>query len=469
MMARMDLEPPRTSAALRQRHWGTVYRPFFASCDLVASAPGVFFWAGEHSILNGGLAICQHAPLRAYVGLSFRPRVPTDVHTVDFSKDPQDHLWYEPAEDNFFAFPWSRKFPQNEVGATGSLETALNEPTRRLDRRLLKRLETNRPKLVCRILTLSELRTGSGANWSGAFATALAGVLALASEDDWPAGEATLARQLRSLGRLSTKRPVSNADRPRLARVWALNDRALEFESILHSPPWKTADDPSRWKNASGYGTLCSLVPEALPLVYFLRRPGDSVASDQYSCRCLLDAEARDLFGITYGLMSSGQMRSTWEAIDRVEAEADPEEWQDTLARAKEWAADAWEPPPIEENKPSLRAGLQVRVTEVWDALRKMGTPQRENTHSDGSPVTHLARLLREVQGGLTQLGLDWSQGYVVASEFYAEAMEHGIFDEAAIKLTGGGRGGELVFMLPSKWSEGETRGVPPLPWTGFD
>lgn len=52
-----------------QAKFPEVYREFFSKCPIVVSAPGDFFWSGEHSILYGGLAIKQHLPLRVYVGL----------------------------------------------------------------------------------------------------------------------------------------------------------------------------------------------------------------------------------------------------------------------------------------------------------------------------------------------------------------------------------------------------------------
>ncbi len=56
------------SRALQETH-PDVYRAFFAQNDLVVSAPGSFYWFGDHADRYGELGIKQKVPLRGYVGL----------------------------------------------------------------------------------------------------------------------------------------------------------------------------------------------------------------------------------------------------------------------------------------------------------------------------------------------------------------------------------------------------------------
>src|SRR3989344_3663057 len=46
-----------------------VYRDFFNTCEVVVSAPLVFLWAGEYTVLNGAWALLQKVPLRVFVGI----------------------------------------------------------------------------------------------------------------------------------------------------------------------------------------------------------------------------------------------------------------------------------------------------------------------------------------------------------------------------------------------------------------
>ena len=43
---------------------------FFSDCPLVVRAPGSFYWAGEHAVVYGQLAVQQPIPLYAYVGVA---------------------------------------------------------------------------------------------------------------------------------------------------------------------------------------------------------------------------------------------------------------------------------------------------------------------------------------------------------------------------------------------------------------
>jgi mevalonate kinase len=46
-----------------------IYQDLFSRCFLVTSAPGTFWWSGEYGVRWGGMAITQKIPLRTYIGL----------------------------------------------------------------------------------------------------------------------------------------------------------------------------------------------------------------------------------------------------------------------------------------------------------------------------------------------------------------------------------------------------------------
>ncbi len=65
-----------------QQIFPAIFGDLFSKCPIVASAPGDFFWAGEHGILYGGLGIAQHVPLRSYMGL--KPNSANCFRLVEF-------------------------------------------------------------------------------------------------------------------------------------------------------------------------------------------------------------------------------------------------------------------------------------------------------------------------------------------------------------------------------------------------
>lgn len=108
------------STSIAQHH-PAIYREVLGSCQWVGSAPGVSMYAGEHSVLSGGLSICQQVPLRVYVGLEY-------LHPGDFtlepSNKPEDHREFvyptkEHPEGTFRPVSWSSR---GELSGTGEAQ-----------------------------------------------------------------------------------------------------------------------------------------------------------------------------------------------------------------------------------------------------------------------------------------------------------------------------------------------------------
>ena len=59
---------PANSKSLKKTY-PNVYKELFSKCSIVTSAPGSFWWTGEHFVLYGSFGINQKIPLRCNVGL----------------------------------------------------------------------------------------------------------------------------------------------------------------------------------------------------------------------------------------------------------------------------------------------------------------------------------------------------------------------------------------------------------------
>ncbi|MFA5967117.1 MAG: hypothetical protein WC805_01185 [Patescibacteria group bacterium] len=134
----------------------TVYGEFFAKCSLVASAPGDFFWGGEHCILSGGIGITQHIPLRSYAGL--RPADKPGFYLKSF----RHHL--------------PRK---NEFSEINPQSYDFSEMTKLLYQEAIK-ISPQGTFVGYEIYGLSEIPMSCGLNTVGAFSVALATVFFMA-------------------------------------------------------------------------------------------------------------------------------------------------------------------------------------------------------------------------------------------------------------------------------------------------
>ena len=125
-----------------------IYQDLFSKSSVVASAPGAFWWTGEHGVLEGNLAILQKIPRRVYVGIE-----PTSGGEVKIGS----FLTFSSMDKKFIS-----SFIEEPVAT--KLLTYLKEWP-----------EIKMGGIILHIL--SEIPYGRGMNSSGAFAVALATAL----------------------------------------------------------------------------------------------------------------------------------------------------------------------------------------------------------------------------------------------------------------------------------------------------
>lgn len=84
----MKLREPINSRALKEK-FPQVYRDFFSKCQVVASAPHFFTWAGEYIGYWGGVMTMQKLPFRIYVGIENLPSI--EKRELLFAPEPRSY------------------------------------------------------------------------------------------------------------------------------------------------------------------------------------------------------------------------------------------------------------------------------------------------------------------------------------------------------------------------------------------
>src|SRR3989344_8804696 len=131
-----------------QKHFKSLYQDLFSKSTVVTSAPGSFWWTGEHGVLEGNLAILQKIPRR--VDVVIEPTSDGEVKIGSF-------LTFSSMDKKFIS-----SFIEEPV-ATKLLIYLKEWP------------EIKMGGIILHIL--SEIPYGRGMNSSGAFAVALATAL----------------------------------------------------------------------------------------------------------------------------------------------------------------------------------------------------------------------------------------------------------------------------------------------------
>lgn len=438
-----------------------VYQEVLGSCQWVASAPGVFFWAGEHAVLSGGIAVCQQIPLRVYVGLEL-----VDPARQEFDLRPsaqaKDHR--ELVSGNFGNVTWAPSTEKRGVGesrpiASSELSPEMNDVLRRL---------ANELELFgsYEFRSLHELRRAWGSGWSGAFSSALVGALFAATNKIEP-GDAW------------------KADGQRIAEC---NRWAWEFERIFHGG------------FASACATLVGMRSCAAPQLYAMgwRKncpddkssdyskdpqhldeppiPRDQLLADRLSANsvplCADDEwqEYTDRLGLDFGLISSGREKTTATSIGKTTKELEAH-----FRKALATAIERW--PALDVDGPTgpytLRDGPMFRTRQehgglrpvdmrflLMEALAVSGILVTEALASLVSGSTfHLKELaegLDRVAAGLSQMGLGWKEADLVRA-----ALLEALWADSkcvGLKPTGGAHGGYLLFVAPrlcGSWRDG--------------
>lgn len=208
-----------------QETYPDVYRAFFAQNDLVVSAPGSFYWFGDHADRYGELGIKQKVPLRGYVGLRAIP---------GSSWFFGDGLQYVPSDNRF------KKLVRHTPRMIRVAELLTSE-ARRLG------LQKN----YC-VTTITEIPVSCGmASWAG-IAAALATALYLQS------------------GRIT----IADIERWATTPAATLTSPGTAFDLIFRLA-WKI-EALHNADSSSGSAVFTALVNSTLPMVYTTeKRSGD--------------------------------------------------------------------------------------------------------------------------------------------------------------------------------------------------
>jgi len=435
---RSELRMNSVSIWKRNSH---VYNDFFANSEVVASAPGVFFWAGEHVALRGGISICQHVPLRVYVGLE--PLIFANEMLLG------DHFIYNANTDSF-----DSKLESIEIDEEGIMQE-------------IKKLCTFHAlkKAAFKIHVLSELRPAAGCNWSGAFASALATAILFYN--------GKLNRD--ELNRWSEMAAfhLPNEDAFNLCNVFAWH-----IESVIHKG------------KASGYGNFCSLIDTKQPIVYYTEKRGqpgfppidvikdpswekrpsvlDNIRYGGFRFRDKLCKEDVS-YDVILGLIYSGILKNTGRRIEIAEKiEMSLEDARKTIKEIFSsdknlmesfssedlLFADLYSKSTGKEMLSSYYRSLAISGIEVFACLHKLFGAGIDET---GVTLTSLARSVCGIQGNLIQIGQGWYLSDLVYEKIKGVAAGADVEDKCGIKLTGGGGGGMLFFFMPKEGKKSET------------
>lgn len=207
---------PANSESLKE-NFPHIYKEFFTKCPIVVSAPGSFWWTGEHVVVLGNFSISQKIPLRAYVGLE-----PTNTQGMEI----KTLLEYDPEQKKF-----------EDYLQDGSISEKILT--------LLK--EENKGAIAgFRIHVLSEIPLACGMNSSGALSCALAIVHLLATREVNP-------EQISLWKNFKASALINNRDTC-FDRVFR---KAWRFEAVFHGDI------------ASGSTVMALLLDSAYPIIYF--------------------------------------------------------------------------------------------------------------------------------------------------------------------------------------------------------
>ena len=429
------------------------YEKLFAKSRVVTSCPGTFFWAGEHAVLRGIPAVCQHVPLRVYVGLE-----PTGFPHEQEARPP---IYGTSFEYRFAMGRFETRDLESSEEFRQRSKEVLSVLGRICDREGFKERSFS-------VHVLSELPPGAGCNWSGAFSAALAlGLLVL---NDRVAFEDIATWE---------KQPVSS-----LASIQSFdktNRIAWEIETVFHGG------------SASGYGAFTSLAPTGQPVVYFteerrdddpryppidVTREPEVIYDVEYGGFSFVEKgwiREDQEWPILFGLIGTGTEKSTGSVIDYVKGQR-----SDEMEAAARRVSGCVENTPdgefmcgIERQKLPLvdlciRAGdqlgerlqdqdywsLATAVAEVFGNLQIL----LEGKTDDAGK--RLASSIRCVNAGLTKLGLDWPQGALVRAGMTTAFIRSGVWSDSAVKFVGGGKGGSLLLATCLQCREGAKRAM---------
>jgi len=421
------MERPKINSQSLKERFPEIYKKFFSKCFLVVSAPGNFWWAGEHSVLYGVPGIKQNLPIRVYVGLE------------------RNNM-----KEISFGF-WRNLLPSK--GTFEYLELDLSTKKGIID--ILKSEIAKFNKLSSadfRINILSEVPPGSGLGFSGAFGASLAAAIYLYFKK-------VTIKEIKSWNETSVMELIQK--RGDFNKIFRL---AWKIESLIQGG------------NSSGGAPFCSLINSYFPIVLFSQKRTDMgelektdseiLPSDVSGNYDLIDrilyqgARLNDIFGLKYfntfpihfGLIYSGETTSTSNAVDATREEKD---FLNGLIKFdREFRKDFIVP----ESKPHLFYSEELKKEKnLWNLYLKLSTVISlrvigafKNLFQKGfskKAMKDLVKGVNDYQSFFRLLGLSTNNIEEINTFIKGIFFDKGI--AGAIKITGGGMGGDILFVVP--------------------
>jgi len=401
----------------RAHPFGHALSELYDTCDLVCSAPMVVLLTGEHAGVDGSFMLAAPLPLRVYIGIIGR-----NVYTPGrFPPMLSSFRYYDPLTDTVEEQTHNPEY----LGA--------EENVRNIGSLLVEAVKEQHLRfLPAEIVLLSEAPPGRGANWSGAFSAAIALSLYLLQGENVPA-------QLDPHNwRSTTQIPKRDQEIEKLFRI------ALRIECASHSL-------------ASGYGPACSLIPALGKLFLykgfidprFATAGGDPRRNLSFSL-CHWDTyqqqlatgkryQPSDLYDIL--IVDSGRSKSTSDSIGRVRGMEednlaqdlinllanDPNQSADVLAKSASLSDQILRARRIGLTTLSVSSGLAIKT--LRDCCGGIEDPRAT------------LRVVSSIDRVLQRLGLSFVELDALREDLGEKLQQQRL----AVKLTGGGGGGDMV------------------------
>jgi hypothetical protein len=154
---------------------------FLRNNDVVVGSPFVFFYAGEHAVLNGGLGIVQQLPRRVWVGLRYGSDVQGPGQRISIPAMKGNHRIFLSDNKTVVDFD-DLKAPPKVTEWRYKTKPLQNLVNGLFSRDTIKKNLVNLDGLPLTVNILSELRSMAGCNFSGAFSSALVIALCIAAD-----------------------------------------------------------------------------------------------------------------------------------------------------------------------------------------------------------------------------------------------------------------------------------------------
>lgn len=415
------------STSLKQRHPG-IYQELFSRCFLVASAPVHFFWGGEYGAYIGAPLIGQNLPLRVYVGLE-NMKSRGRVEIVD--------LMYVPTKDRFISQMdqvHRRKLSDYLVQTATNLYGTPDFPS-------------------FRVHSLSESLPSSGLGMSGSFAAALASSLLLDSKKITP-------EHIAGWSKIPTYQLSQHRSFDRVHRL------SWKFASLLHDGI------------SSGGTCFMSLIPSVYPILYYSEKRTGLLASpsdvrvplnikENYS---LLDRlfyggiRLDELFGykdqpswpVEFYLIYSGDKGGGRAAISFREIDDQLAEISDMVLKGFDFLKsdpNVLSPTFYQVCATEGREGLHASYlgTTAMVSLEVLyGLKQIFEFGGSERSIGKLCDAINAYQYSLRVLGRSTQTVQHMVHHFHTDFKKRLDNVDVGVKLTGGGRGGNLLVVTPS-------------------